>query len=180
MFLSSSSVRGFWAWFVVKSGLVECAGHQCVHQKAGPETHLYLASKKERPKHDCTVPAHRSKARPRSRPVYNRVECERNRWTFRRREASSEDSPRHRRRTQTPLPKVKVAGSNPVFRSIIAGQGLFFNHKSTGLRHERIVGRGKPVSSADHLLESSESREPIVRVVVSQGAARKLAVRAAT
>src|SRR5271156_2331554 len=37
-----------------------------------------------------------------SRPLYNRVELERIRWTCRRRGASSEDWPRPRGRSQTP------------------------------------------------------------------------------
>jgi hypothetical protein len=42
------------------------------------------------------------RAGPRSRPLYNRVELERFPWKFRRREASSENLPGHRGRSQTP------------------------------------------------------------------------------
>jgi hypothetical protein len=59
------------------------------------------------------------------------------------------------------LAKVRVAGSNPVFRSILAGQKRFLNHKSTGLRHERRVGREILCHLRITFLRVPESREPI-------------------
>jgi hypothetical protein len=70
------------------------------------------------PKSGCVV--------GRSRPLYNRVEFSITWQTFRGRRTSSGSAVDTLDELKR-LAKVRVAGSNPVFRSIIAGQGWFLN-----------------------------------------------------